>query len=268
MNGYGFFAVMRYLLLLAGVILFGVAVSIAAVWSEIAREISYHRKFGDQWKAEYEDVYGSLSEGRTRMVIGFVAFVALVSVTIWLYRILRKDSHAPSRRRSKHRHGGSSLEWSVRCRRNALLGIYFGVPGIIASVVMEMIPLGIVRHFSDQQVLGIFVFVFGYIAVISGCWWWLKAKGWNEVIVFIGIAPLVILFIPFVRLIFLSAPALLLVAMVMMPLILVVVVLTLPDKSGNRRQRSSWSSWARSSSSRTNAEESQTKPSNLPQARR
>ena len=54
---------------------------------------------------------------------------------------------------------------------------------------------------------------------------------------------LAVLFIPFVRLIFVAAPALLAVAMVMMPLILIVVVLVLPDKSGFGKRKHGSGDW-------------------------
>jgi hypothetical protein len=89
-------------------------------------------------------------------------------------------------------------------------------------------------------VLGVFIFLGGYGSVIIGCSYWLKAKQWPEAIVFIGLLPLAIPFIPFVRLILLAAPRIIPVAMVMMPLILIVVVCLLPDKSGVSKRRAYW----------------------------
>lgn len=240
MNGYRFFVVMRFLVGIIILIMAALAGFIAVIWAEVHRELSYRRQFGDQWRIEYENVFGPLSRGHTRIALCVIGFVAVVAITIWLIRILQKGQYASSRPRPRRRHGRSPVERTVRYRRNALLGIYFGVPGIIGSVALELIPLGIFRDFSDQQVIGIFVFVAGYVSVISGCWWWLKAKEWNEGVVLIGLMPLAIFFIPFVRLIFLAAPMLLLVGMVMMPIILIVVVWTLPDKSGTRRRGGSW----------------------------
>ncbi len=82
-----------------------------------------------------------------------------------------------------------------------------------------------------------FVFLFGYTGVIAGCWWWLKAKSWNDAIIVIGLMPLGILLIPYVRLILLSIPALLPLGMVFMPFVLIVVVLALPDRSGEPGRR-------------------------------
>ena len=84
-----------------------------------------------------------------------------------------------------------------------------------------------------------FIFLLGYIGVITGCWWWLKAKSWNDAIIFIGLMPLGILFVPFVRLILVRIPALLPMGMVFMPFVLIVVILALPDRSGASR-RTQW----------------------------
>jgi hypothetical protein len=145
----------------------------------------------------------------------------------------------PRRKGHSHRYG-SNLERIIRCRRNALLGICFGLGGIALGVCLVIFYCGIFLQHANEVVLGIFVFLCGYCAVLAGCWWWLKAKEWNEAIVFIGLMPLAILCIPFVRLILLAAPAILPVGMVMMPLILIVVVWVLPDKSEASIPRPWW----------------------------
>jgi hypothetical protein len=127
-------------------------------------------------------------------------------------------------------------------RRKALPRIYFGLTGITIAVLLVVFRFGIFAERENELVLGIFVFVAGYCGLISGCLYWVKAKKWSEAVVVIGLLPVVILFIPYVRLIFLAVPNLLLSSMVMMPLILLVVVAVLPDKSGvskNRRTRRS-----------------------------
>ena len=48
---------------------------------------------------------------------------------------------------------------------------------------------------------------------------------------------MVVLFIPWVRLIYVEMPGLLPAAMVMMPLILLVVMFVLPDKSGTQKRK-------------------------------
>jgi succinate-acetate transporter protein len=139
-----------------------------------------------------------------------------------------------------HRPGESRIEKRVRYKRNALLGIYFGVPAILFSVLLAVFRMGIFAEHSEEVSLAIFVFLGGYGAVVYGCYWWLKGKHWSEAVLIIAFMPLTIFFIPFVRLLVLQALGLLAAAMVMAPLILVVVVAALPDKSGNSRQRAPW----------------------------
>lgn len=62
-------------------------------------------------------------------------------------------------------------------------------------------------------------------------------RGWNDAIVFIGLVPVCIFLIPFVRSIFVVAPLLLPAWMIMMPLVLIVALLVLPDKSGRNGRR-------------------------------
>ena len=144
------------------------------------------------------------------------------------------DYSAP--RKSSRRHE-SQIERIVRFRRNAMLGNVFGLLAILGGIKLVLFPTGLFKDYDNETALGVLIFLCGYSGVITGCWWWAKAKGWPEAIVFIGLSPLVILFIPYVRLIFFAAPQLLSMGMVMMPLILLVTMLVLPDKSGLPKRR-------------------------------
>ncbi len=219
----------------------------AIVLDELRKEADFQNRYGDTWRTEYEQTFGSLSQAHTRIAIGTVGIVGIPCAAVWLIRVLMQNTlnggrQAPQKRKSS----GSSLERAVRYKRNALLGVYFGVPGILFSVLLAVFRMGIFDHHSDEVVLAIFVFMASYCSVVTGCYWWLKAKAWTEAVVFIAFMPLVIFLIPFVRLVVLAAPALLCVAMVMMPLILVVVVAVLPDKSGRSRRRAEWEKRVRS----------------------
>ena len=141
----------------------------------------------------------------------------------------RKKATAGPRSR---RYSDSPISRIVRYRRNALIGNAFGLFGILMGISLVLIPIGYTEDPETETVVGMFVFLFGYSGVITGCWWWAKAKGWPDGIVFIGLLPLAILFVPWVRLIFVAAPLLLPTSMVMMPLILLVIMFVLPDKSG------------------------------------
>jgi len=154
-------------------------------------------------------------------------------ILIGLLVIQDKHSRTPVRARAnKHRYRGSSTERIVICRRNAVVGIFFGLTGIAAGVFLVLFRTGIFRNRDNEVLMGMIIFLCGYVGVITGCWWWLKAKDWIDAIVFIGLMPLGVFFIPYVRLIFLLSPALLPISMVFMPLVLLVVVAVLPDKSG------------------------------------
>ena len=229
----------------AGIALFicvGLAACIWCICSEISTENEFRRRFGAEWQTQYENVHGSLAEARTKSAISGVGLIAITSVSGWLWRILRRSwrsqptDHSRNEYR-KPRH--SALERTIICRRNALLGIYFGLPGIFVGALLVIFRWGFFRDHSNEAVLGMFVFLAGYVGIITGCGYWLKAKQWNEAIAVIGLLPLVILFIPYVRLILIVAPTLLPVGMFMMPLILIVVVLALPDKSGVGRSTKS-----------------------------
>ena len=144
-------------------------------------------------------------------------------------------------RRKSHRHQyGSNLERIVHYRRNALVGIYFGLGGVALGIFLVIFRVGIFSDHSNEAVLGMLIFLIGYCAVLAGCWWWLRAKALNEALVFIGLMPLAIPFVPFVRLILLTAPAIIPLGMIMMPLILIVVVWVLPDQSERSRRKSWW----------------------------
>ncbi len=235
---------LRALFVLGVFVIVGVVVPATIIYSQIAKEVRFRQTYGQNWRTEYEQAFGSVTRAHTRVAFGAVGIVAISVTGLWLVRILRKPSHAVpvegGRRRKHRRHPHvTNLERTIRDRRNAFLGTYFGLAGIFAGACLAVFRFGIFADHSNEMALGMFVFLFGYSGVLAGCFWWLRAKSWNEAIVFIGLMPLGVLFIPYVRLIFLSVPSLLLVGMVMMPLILVVVTAVLPDQSGLSKRRRS-----------------------------
>jgi len=203
----------------------------------IVREVSYRNRFGLDWQAQFENDIGPVAGQRLKGAAALVGAVTIVCILVWLYRTIRHP-HAQNRSRPrKHRHERESpIERVVRYRRKALVGVYFGLIGISAGLVLSLFRVGLFEDHANEVALGIFVFAGGFCGVMAGCSAWLKAKGWNEAIAFIGMMPLAVLFVPFVRIIVLAS-GILPVAMVMMPIILVVVVLLLPDKSGVSRRR-------------------------------
>lgn len=177
---------------------------------------------------------------RATCFAGVFGPLAQLIVLVILLVIQDRHSREPMRNRSRKRGRQVSMtERIVICRRNALVGNFFGLCGIAAGVFLVLFRTGLFHSHSDEVLLGMFVFLAGYVGVITGCWWWLKAKDWIDAIVFIGLMPLGVLFVPWVRLIFLAVPNLLPISMVFMPLVLLVVVFVLPDKS-SWKERKRW----------------------------
>lgn len=247
MNGYDFFVALRSAGSVIGIAVGGIALFVSFIWIQVASLVNYRRRFGAEWQTKYEEFVGPLSGAYTRIALSAFGIVAIVALAIWLFRLLRNKPGQTGTDHKTRRHRDSSpIERKVRYKRNALLGVYFGLAGILASVALTVVDWGMFRDHDDEVSLAIFVFMGGYAGVITGCGYWLKAKRWNEALVCIAFLPLVILFIPFVRLIFLASPAILPVTMVMMPLILVAVVFVLPDQSTSAQRRASRSRLDRS----------------------
>jgi cyanate permease len=240
MNGYDFFVALRSAGTVIGIAVGGIVLFASFIWMEVASLINYRHRFGAEWQAKYEEYVGPLSSTYTRIALSAFGIIAILALAVWLFRLLRNKSGAAGTERKSRRHRDiSPIERKVRYKRNALLGVYFGLAGVLASIALTVIDWGLFRDHDDEVSLAIFVFMGGYAGVITGCGYWLKAKRWNEALVSIAFLPLVILFIPFVRLIFVASPMILPILMVMMPLLLVAVVFALPDQSTSAQRRSS-----------------------------
>jgi hypothetical protein len=132
----------------------------------------------------------------------------------------------------RHSENQSPIARIVRCRRNALVAIYFGMGGIALALSFIFLPRGLFETRDDARAVAVLVFVPSYAAVIYGSLCWVRAKCWSDGVILIGLLPLVVLGIRYVRLIYLAVPLLLPAGMVVMPIILVGVIAVLPDKSG------------------------------------
>jgi len=241
MTGYGFFRSIRFLIGL-GCIAFVAGLLyvtlILGLCTEIFREISFKHQYGTEWKVHYEQTQGrAVSKAHADLGIAVFGIAGMTASGILLVRGLKNGGRGTPR---KHKPDESRIERRVRYKRNALLGVYFGVPGILVSVLLVFFRMGIFVDHSNEVILAVFIFIGSYCAVVSGCYWWLKLKKWTEAVLIIAFMPLIIFFIPFVRLLVFKVIGLLVGAMVMMPLILVVVVAALPDKSGHSRRRATW----------------------------
>lgn len=230
--------------LLVFVVFFGVGAYVTlgrVIYSELGKEFSYRSKFGENWKASYERDFGTVGRARVRVAVSSCGLLLMTSGIVWLYRQLPKADGLRRSTRRRQSEGSPTSHDRHRSKRFAFLGVASGVFGIGLGICIVLFPvafgLGATPDPEDPIIIGGGVFFAGYCALISGCYWWLKAKGWNEVLVIVGLLPLILLCIPFVRLALLAVPQILIVGMVMMPLILVIVILVLPDRSGLSRRR-------------------------------
>jgi hypothetical protein len=211
------------------------------LYNELRKEIGYRSKYGEGWKAPFERDYGPVARSRFRVGISSCCLLLMTSGLVWLYR------QVPDVDRLRRSSGRRQTEPSPirsdrdRSKRYAFLGVASGVCGIGFGIWIALFPLSFgLGASADREapiILGGWVLFGGYSAVIAGCYWWLKAKGWNEVLVVVGLLPLILLCIPFVRVALLAIPQILIIGMIMMPLILITVIMVLPDRSGFSKRR-------------------------------
>jgi hypothetical protein len=212
---------------MAAIVLAALLVGSQAVYREIAREASCRSQWGNGWEAEYEKEYGSLTDARSKIAVSALGLTAICCLVVKAGREVQSGNRSRPPHRGTAQHGEerelSRRERVYRLRRKALLWILLGLGGLFAGVAVVL--------------LGLVIFVSGYAGVITGCSWWLKANGWNDAVVFIGLWPLAVFFIPFLRLIFIAEPLILAAALFFMALILIAVIFNLADRSGVPRRR-------------------------------
>lgn len=209
--------------------------------SGISNEVSYRHKYGADWQQPFEQRFGSAEKFRTGTVAAGVGVIAMPSLGFWIYTLLRNNPRRSGKKKPRERHM-SNTERVMQARSKALFWNYLGALGFVIGILLVLFRWGIFHDRQNEIILAMFAFAVGYCSIMGGCWWWLRAKVWSEALILIGVWPLPIAFIPFVRIIFvhilLTSPILLLMLLVLTPAILVVVIATLPDKSGvNRKQR-------------------------------
>jgi hypothetical protein len=171
MTGYGFFKIMQLFLFIGVIVLGGVGACIWFICGEISQEQHFRQSYGAEWQIEYEKERGSLAEARAKAAASGVGVVAITGLSVWLWKILQPNRHAErkSRKRTEYRSPGQShLERTITYRRKALLGIYFGLPGIFLGALFVIFRWGFFRDHSNEVILGLFVFLAGYAGIISG----------------------------------------------------------------------------------------------------
>ena len=140
-----------------------------------------------------------------------------------------------SRRERSHRlvGGGSNRSESrsarrVRDRRNMILSLYFGFPIMFLGVTICVFNFGFDR--SIQVAIGMLMILASYGVVLLGCSYWLRAKGWDQAVLLIGLLPILCPFLPGFRLA-IRNPVILFGGMVFMSMLLAVVIFSLPNRS-------------------------------------
>ncbi len=208
----------------------------------IANEVSYRHQYGGDWQQHFEQRFGPAEKFRTGTIAAGIGTIAMPSLGYWLYTGLRNNpSRGRGKKKVRQRHM-SQTERVMQARSKALLWNYLGALGFVVGILLVLFRWHIFADHANESILGMILCTAGYCSIMSGCWWWLRAKDWSEALIVIGLWPLPIAFIPFVRIIFahilLTSPVLMLLLLVLTPAVLVVVIATLPDKSGvNRKQR-------------------------------
>jgi hypothetical protein len=165
---------------------------------------------------------------------------------LWFALPDRLPSRESSRRRKRQR-DESPVARVIRCRRNALIFNVLGIAGILLAVLIACVPLGLFEQRDNAMVAGILIFIPAYGSTLYGCWFWTKAKNWPDAVLFIGLLPLVPMFIPFVRILYFHFLFQILpILMIFAPIIMISVIAVLPDKSGlPKRKRWDRDSWER-----------------------
>src|SRR6185295_12108645 len=133
MTIFGFSRTIQFLVFFGFIFLFAFLICLGcgfAVVHELYREADFRHRYGDNWKAVYEERYGPLEKEHNHIALCAISFVALAATGTWLVKALVRDMGGrPRHKRSKHRHLHTSpIERVTRYKRNGLLGIYFGVP--------------------------------------------------------------------------------------------------------------------------------------------
>ena len=165
-------------------------------------------------------------------------FVQLIILALLLFALpdRLKTSFQPGRHRHRHQ-DESPIAKIVRHRKNAFVYNLFGMIGIILAVMLVILPIPLTETVDAKRLIALGIFVPSYAAVILGCSYWTKAKNWHDGVVLIGLSPLAVFFIPFVRLLYRFDPVLLPVGMVFMPILMIGVIAVLPDKSGMPKRK-------------------------------
>lgn len=229
------------LLSAVGIVIFGIAVCCWRIHDQFATEHYYQIRFAADWQTQFEHDYGSLTKARTKVGIATFGVITITAVLVWLCRVLNPQHPGDYQEGPPRSYRRESLTDRIaRFRRNTIVYSAVGFAFVISAAALALFPSPLFVDRDDAITVAILVFVIGYALVIVGGWNWAKAKAWNEMIVIVGLLPVVALLlitcIPWLRIIVLADlmlfPAVLPVSMILMSVVMVVAVALLPDRSG------------------------------------
>src|SRR5262245_8926579 len=132
MSGYQFFRLLQMLVGIGLLVLGSFSFMVGFICAEIATESAMQRRYGENWKAEYEEVHGSLAAARAKVAGCAVGLVGEAFAVTLLYRSFRGRGKPRSGRPKRRFHSElprSPIERIYFYRRKALVRIYFGAPG-------------------------------------------------------------------------------------------------------------------------------------------
>jgi hypothetical protein len=173
------------------------------------------------------------------LVLGILGpVVQIIILMLLLFGMEDRCPDASQRRPTKHHHRDESpIGRVVRLRRNAFAANIFGCSGIFVVVMTILLHIHMASTPDDSGVVRLLLFLPSYGLVIWGCSNWIKAKNWPDAICLIGLLPLAVLGIPYVRLLYRLAPMAFPIGMAFMPIMMIGLIAVLPDKSGIPRRK-------------------------------
>jgi len=65
---------------------YGIVYVAICLWREVTIQLDFKRRYGADWKSEFERYYGSLAHAQTRLIIVLVCLIALAVILGWVAR--------------------------------------------------------------------------------------------------------------------------------------------------------------------------------------
>jgi hypothetical protein len=166
------------------------------------------------------------------MLLGVLGPPAQIVVVVALICMQNKQNVVPMASAGKKlRPPITYTEYLQIYRKNSFVAVPLGIIGVALGVAVILVKTHMFPDRDTQTMVGMVIYAFGYAGVFAGCWYWLRAKNWSDVIMLVGMLPFSLLFIPTVHAQVLGSIGILVTGLIMLPVILIAVVFVLPDNS-------------------------------------